>query len=440
MKTVLRLIKKDLIRFFNDRPAMLLSFIVPMALIVVFGNIFGGSGPRGKVSMLFVNESNSIVAKLLENKLDSAKSLILIKRHIDEKSNDTIQISEQKAIELIRSGKSSSAALVLTKDFFSDTSSSLNFKFYYDPKNDIESALIQGTVQQTIMTQIPRIFPVLLNRQAVKFLGSDSTGLFIRNIGNVVQKYFNVPVDSFIRSSTRVDSSSLFSSSQDTSGSANIIGNLIKFDNQQLVGKEITNPGLTRTVGGWAIMFLLFSITGAATSLFEEKQEGTLKRLLCMPVKRSQIILSKYIYTILFGTFQLLVLFFFSWIVFGVDIFSNFTNLLIVIIASAAAAVSFGMLVTSVAKSMNQANGISMLIILVMSAVGGSWFPTSFLPDWMQAISKMTMTYWSVEAFLQVLWRDGSLLSISTNLIILLSMALLLNAYALARFRNLNLT
>ena len=184
------------------------------------------------------------------------------------------------------------------------------------------------------------------------------------------------------------------------------------------------------------MMFLLFSLTGASTSLFEEKQEGTLKRLLCMPVNRAQILWSKYIYAIILGFIQLLVLFIFSWALFGVEIWANFINLLIVIISSSAAAVAFGMLITSFVSSLSQANGLSTLLILVMSAVGGSWFPTSILPNWMQLISKATITYWSVEAFLQVLWRHSSFSGIALNVGILLLIAVLVNSYALIRFKK----
>jgi len=184
------------------------------------------------------------------------------------------------------------------------------------------------------------------------------------------------------------------------------------------------------------MMFLLFSLTGAATSMFEEKQEGTLKRILCMPISRSQILWSKYLYSIMLGLVQLMVLFFFSWILFDVSVFSNFGNLMIVMVASAAAAVSFGMAITSVAKTLSQASGFSTLFILVMSALGGSWFPVSLLPDWMQHLSKATITYWSVEAFLQVLWRQADFMAILPNVLVLLLIALLINSYALIRFQK----
>jgi ABC-2 type transport system permease protein len=109
---------------------------------------------------------------------------------------------------------------------------------------------------------------------------------------------------------------------------------------------------------------------------------------------------------------------------------------MLVIIVSAAAAVAFGMLITSFAKTLGQASSISTLLILVMSAIGGSWFPTSLLPSWMQVASKGTLTYWSVEAFLQVLWRQASFCAILPNVLVLLLIAFGVNSYSIIRFNK----
>lgn len=436
MKNILRLIRKDFVRFLNDKPAVLLTFIVPMVLIIIFGNIFGGSGgPRGKAAIILVNQSNSAVSKLIETKLDSTKSLRPIKTFVAENGKDTIRFDEETAKEWVTTGRIA-AAVIMRKDFFTDTTSSIKFKFYYDPRNDIESSIIQGNLQQTIYSQIPRVMPVLLQRRVVNKIGEVKSNEFVKSVGKIGEKFFNVDADSIEYALTKIDSVELSKPLSASESDKDLMHGLIAFDTEQLVGKKITNPGLTRTVGGWAIMFLLFSLTGAATSMFEEKQEGTLKRLLCMPLTRAQILWSKYIYSILLGMIQLLVLFTFSWIFFDVAIFSNFFNLLIVMFASAAAAVSFGMLITSIASTLSQASGFSTLFILIMSAVGGSWFPVSLLPDWMQYASKATLTYWSVEAFLQVLWRQASFSAIAVNVIILLVIAALINSYALVRFRK----
>jgi ABC-2 type transport system permease protein len=176
---------------------------------------------------------------------------------------------------------------------------------------------------------------------------------------------------------------------------------------------------------------------GIATSIFEEKQEGSLKRLFCMPISRSQFLWSKYLFSISMGILQLFVIFLFAYFLYEVDIFSNFINLLVIIFVSAAAAVAFGMIIIAFSSSLAQANGISTLFILIMSALGGSWFPVTLFPEWIQIISKFTLTYWSVEGFLQVLWRHAEIGDlIFPYILILLSIAVLFNFIAIYTFKK----
>ena len=439
MKNIIRLLNKDILRFINDKPAVMLTFLVPAVLIIIFGSIFGGgSGSRGRIPIIVVNESSVELADLLETEIDSSSSLRSVKTYSDEEGNKN-DITEERAIELVKSGKYP-AALVLPTNFFNDTSSSLIIKYYYDPRNEIESQLIKGTIQQTIFTKMPKLFPMLMQNQAKSFLGSEKADSFKTEISGMMNSYFGVDEAEVLESMTNFDITELMNSDSSDStdnSSFDVMNNLIKFDSEQLVGLEIKNPGVTRMVGGWAIMFLLFTLTGAATSIFEEKQEGTLKRFFCMPVSRSEFIWAKYLYSIILGIIQLFVLFLFAYFLYDVDIFSNFSNLMVVILASAAAAVAFGMIITAYSKSLAQANGIATLFILIMSALGGSWFPVSLFPDWMQIISKFTLTYWSVEAFLQVLWRNASVQDIVfPYLVILIGIAIVANYIALYLFKK----
>ncbi len=436
MKNIIQMFKKDLIRFVNDKTAMLLTFLVPAVLIIIFGNIFGGNGgSRGKANVIFVNQSDSQIAKIIEEKLDSSNSIRLIKKYQIEETDSIADFTEEKAIEYIKAGKRP-AAVVFPSNFLSDTSATMNIKYYYDPRNEIESSIIQAGIQRTIFMQLPEIFPALLTRQANEFLGTEEGEGFRNDMADIVSSYFDVPKDSILKFTSSEITSGFSMGGTSDSSSESFINNLINFDSVQLVGTDLKNPQVTRIVGGWAIMFLLFSLTAIATSLFEEKQEGTLKRLLCMPVTRTEILFSKYLFSMSLGVIQLMVLFLFSWVIFDVDIFSNFLNLMIVIIISASAAVSFGMIITAHATSLSQANGIATLLILVMSAVGGSWFPTFLFPDWLQVVSKFTLTYWSVEAFQQVMWRHAELSAITLNLIILTAISIVFNFYAIYRFNK----
>ncbi len=434
MRNVLILLKKEYFRFVVDKPAVLLTFVLPAILILIFGSIFGGNGGvQSKIPIVFVNNSGEPIAKFLEEKLDSSDAIRLVKSYKKEGEKNERKINEEIAQKFVKTGKYSTA-LIVPVDFITDTSASIHLKLYYDPSNEVEYSLIQGVIQKTIFTQLPQLFPLLFQKQVMKSLNGVKQQKFSSDIANVISKYFGVSKEEIISSLdiSKINPEKMFKGK----GNDDFISKIIRFESKQLVGENIANPGVTREVGGWAMMFLLFSITAAAASFFEEKQEGSLKRLLCMPVKRSQLIWAKYIFSISLGVIQLLVMFLFAWVVFNVDIFSNFGNLLIVIFASAIAAVSFGMLITSVTKSYSQANGIATIFILVMSAVGGSWFPTFLFPEWMQTISKLTINYWSVEAFLQVLWRNAPFSRIALPVLILISTGFIVNFYALVRFRK----
>ena len=100
------------------------------------------------------------------------------------------------------------------------------------------------------------------------------------------------------------------------------------------------SPMATRSVGGHAVMFLLFSLTGASTSLFDEKKADLCQRLLVAPVRRTHILWSKYIFGILLGVVKLVTLFVAGRFSSGSNITSNVFNLLLICLAAAVRALS----------------------------------------------------------------------------------------------------
>ena len=69
MRLILTLLHKDFMRLFRDKAALSLTFIVPLALIYLFGQIFGvnqkDTGPNG-IPLAVVNQSdNPAAARLL---------------------------------------------------------------------------------------------------------------------------------------------------------------------------------------------------------------------------------------------------------------------------------------------------------------------------------------------------------------------------------------
>jgi ABC-2 type transport system permease protein len=436
LKNLISLIKKDYVLFWNDKVAVALTFIVPAALILVFGSIFGGSGGNASgIRLAFLNQSDSKIAKKIESTLDTTKTFRIIKTYTNDEGKE-VPFDTTAIKNYIINGDASSA-LVIPKDAYVDTSFGLKLKFYYNPKNELEMQIVQGLLQQTVMTRIPEIFNQSMMRRSEEYLGKDKGIKFNRKLASVISEYFGVDTSDIlhpdylgsINDSTEEDTAA-------AKGSSEFFKNIVKFDKEQLVGKEVNNPGATRSVGGWAMMFLLFSITASATSLFDERNSGVTLRILSAPVSRTDILWSKYLYNISLGVIQLVVLFFTGFLFFNIDIFSNFGNLLLVIVSSSAAATAFGMVLAAFSKTTAQANGMGTFLILMMSAIGGAWFPTFILPHFIQILSKFTIVYWSIEGFLKVLWNGAGFIEILPTLGILIGIGVIINAVSFWRFKR----
>ncbi len=436
MKTILQLIKKDYILFWHDKPAVSLTFVVPVFLIFLFGSIFSGvsSGPTG-IDIAFMNKSDSKIAKKLESVLDTTKTFHLVREFRDD-NGKMVPFDTNSIKDYIRKGNAV-AALVIPKDAFTDTSMGLKLKFYYDPKNDMEMQMIEGVLTQRVMTQMPSLFMTGMQHKAETFLGKNNGENFNRKIAEVVGKYFNVDTAKILHWSSYnfADSTNIDSAA----GKSSFFSDLLQLDKEQLVGKEVSNPNATRSVGGWAMMFLLFTLTATSTSLFDENKSGVVLRILSSPVSRVHILWGKYLYNFSLGCIQLFVMFFVGYLLFGIDIFSHFFNLLLVIIAGALACTAFGMLLAAVSKTSAQANGLGTLLILTMSGIGGAWFPTFILPPFIQILSKFSLVYWAMNGFMDVLWRGSNTLEILPNIGVLIGIAAVVNVFSIIRFKKGNL-
>jgi len=431
LKTVLTLVVKEYKLLRSDRVALSLTFLIPILLIALWGVIFGkgDSGPTS-LRLAFLNASNSPFARNIEKVLDTTTTFLLIKSQKDDREGEKL-FDTTSIKEYVRRGDAS-AALVIPADAFTDTSLGMRLRFYYDPKNEMEMQVIQGVLTQTIMSQLPNLFTTGMQRRATRLLGMDSGKAFNRTIASTVGRYFKIDVDKMLSSMTDTSASS----SENSAAQRDFFKNILDFQTEQLVGKEIANPWATRSVGGWAMMFLLFTLTATSTSLFEEKESGVVLRILASPISRVQILWSKYLYNASLGIIQIIVLFSAGALLFRIDIFSNLFNLLLVVVAAVTACTAFGMLLAAMSRSRAQASSVGMFLILAMSSIGGAWFPTSFMPDIVQYFSKMTIVYWAMDAFLQVLWRGSQFSEIFPNICVLFGMAIVITAVSVWQFKK----
>jgi ABC-2 type transport system permease protein len=398
----------------------------------IFGSIFNGgnSGPQ-EIPIAVLNQSASDVAKRIVLTLDTMKAFQVVDSVRDDHGR-VIPFDTASIKEYVKSGKAT-AGIVFPTDAYTDTSTALSLKFYYDPKNEIEIQTVDGLVEQAVFSHFPSIIAQSGFRKAKKFLGTDSGQAFNKGLASIVRKYFKVDTSIFLNPDRWVDSRA----DSDTAGhGSNFMSNIVRIDKEQVVGEKLKNQWATRSIGGWALTFLLFALTASSSSLFDERKSGVMLRILTSPVSRVHILWSKYIFNMSLAIVQLLFMFIVGWLMFQVDIFTNFLNLMLIILSASVACTSFGMLLASVSKTRQQANGLGTLLILTMSAIGGAWFPTFLMPPAIQFFSKLTFVYWAMEGFLEVLWRGVGTIDILPHIGILLGIGAVINVISIWQFKK----
>ena len=207
-----------------------------------------------------------------------------------------------------------------------------------------------------------------------------------------------------------------------------------KMDNSE----EGNLVGLVHSVAGTAVMMLLFSVAGIGGSLLDEKQEGMLKKLLCSPIPPNYILYGKMVFANIISIIQLIIMFVYAWLVFGLDIMHHLPSLVLMIFVISYACSGFGVVIASFAKTRQQVQGLSTIIILVMSGIGGSMIPIFAMPEIMQKIAVFTVNYWGIHGIYDIFWKLVPLTDITflSRVFVLICIGSFLNSIALLMFKR----
>jgi len=443
MRLILTLLRKDFAHLMRDKTALSLTFIVPFALIYLFGQVFGvnrqDTGPSG-IRLAVVNESNNPAATRLLDALKAEKAFKVVTSFVNP-DKTTRPLTEADLRPMMR-GNEFRFALVIPGDLIRGDQLGLHLKILSNPRNDIETQTVNGILQKTIFSNVPQLLGQSLQARAKSMLGDARLDQFNRSVAGAIAGGFggdqaviqrNIEQGSFGLDGLGASGST---AGNDTSSTADIFSRMVKIDAEQVVGQDVKAPAATRIVGGWAMQFLLFALSASATALFHEKEHGLLQRLLSTPASRAHILWSKFLYGVCLGLVQLVVLFLGGRILFGIQVEQHLGFLVLVCVFAAGACTAFGMLLAAVAPSAEAARGLATFLILLMSAIGGAWFPVSFMPEFIQQISRFTLVYWSMEGFDQVLWANASFLELLPTLGILAAITAGVMAIAVWQFNR----
>ncbi len=409
---------KDLKLFMKSKSSVLLTFLVPMIIIFIFGSIFSTIGKQqgiNPIRVLCVDNDKSDLSKNFLKELNSLSEITII---------DSITVNNQRKLvsvetmnDLIKKGKIR-IGLIVPENFetMALRGKNIELSVHYDPQFAIEHGILVGLIQKTIFSRFPQIMINSFYKLSEKSLGKQDNEIFKKSMQNTVRKFFPEADLDFDFKNLQTNNAN---NNVENNNSFNI-SDLIEIDSIPMVGEEVENQMFAQYVAGMAILFLLFSLNSVAGSLLEEKRKGTLKRILISPMKPIDIILGKMMFCILLGTAQLIVLFIFGYLVFNLNIFRDLLSLFLMIIVTAMASTSIGMFLATICKTESQANSLSTLIVLSMSALGGSMVPTFIMPASIQMIGRFTLNHWAMKGFTDIFWRQLPIRDIIPSALILL--------------------
>lgn len=443
MRQILLLFCKDTQVFLKDRTAVALTFLLPLVMIYIFGQVFGvarGSSGPVRVPLAIVDNVDSAATRQLIGALERDEAFRVIRVRKDGDQERPLTEAD------VRAGIGQNHyrfALLMPARGPDAPPDAPRLLLLYNPRNDIETQTVLGLLQKALFSGGPSFLTDGMLGQVRANLGDAQADAFLTRMSQTIADGFGLDAEEVRNGMLGVSTPDPLAEP----GAAGAEAPAAEFDFlREVVGLEKEQVGglpesghianATRQIGGFAVMFLLFSVSGSASSLLDERRAGIFVRLLSLPLTRSHILASKCLFNITLGLVQLVVCFTTGGLLFGVSILPHLPLLLLVSLSAAAACVGFGMLVASFAKTSASAAGLSTFLILTQSALGGAWFPVSMMPEAVQTFSRLTLVYWAQDAFLQVLWDRHGLVEILPVLAVLIGSATVLLGAALWRFRR----
>ena len=128
------MVRKDLQMFFSDRRAVIMSFVVPIAIASFFGSIFTGpdkNAEPARIAMAIVDQDRSAISKAIVSAVETDKNL------------KVASPPEAEARESVRLGKTTVAVIVPAG--FGDAAGKAFFEATYSDSEVLHAAAAAAT-------------------------------------------------------------------------------------------------------------------------------------------------------------------------------------------------------------------------------------------------------------------------------------------------------
>jgi len=393
MKSAFTIAAKDMRERIRDRSAFILGIIAPLGLAAIFSFVFNpiqdfefdatyavADQDGGPIAAVFVNEvlggmeRAGIIEVVAVDSVDAATALV------------------EAASDPFGSEESADAAFVIPTGF-----------------------------SEVVQSDRPAAMEVIVNEGggteasvAVSVADGFASQLDATRLAVATTEHLGASGD-------RADAGTRFLSLPEAVGITNVTTTV-----KQLSGNTFYAAGL-------AIFFLFFTVQFGVNGLLDERNTGTLSRLLAAPIKRTSIILGKAITAFVLGVVSMSILVVATTLLFGAD-WGNPIGVLLLIVTGTMAAMGIMAIVAGFAKTAEQAGNFAGIIGMVLGFLGGTFFPIAQAGGVLAQMRFLTPHGWFMQGLGDL--AGGNLADIVPAVVALLAFALATGSIALIRLRK----
>ncbi len=183
-----------------------------------------------------------------------------------------------------------------------------------------------------------------------------------------------------------------------------------------------------------SVLFLFFTVQFGVLSLMEEREVGTLSRIMTAPIPPAAVVLGKMASALVIGLASMIVLVVATTLIVGAE-WGDPAAVGVLIGAGVTVAVALSMMVAAAARTAEQAGAYATIAALVLGLLGGVFFPISQAPGLLEAFSYASPHRWLLDGFRDVSYGAG-LGALGSTLAVLLGFIVAFGGVGLAWARQ----
>lgn len=307
----------------------------------------------------------------------------------------------------------------ITNDIISKLSSSdfLVLKGKLGSVNNIDEAFKTGEVKEVVI--FGENFGTDLVTKGKAELGIIADGSE-PNVANLVTNYTRSIINSYL----------LEYNINEVSGAALILPEVKMYYNPNLQSQFMFVPGII------TLVLVLICALMTSVTITREKEFGTMEVLLVSPLKPIHIILGKVTPYFFLSLVDLGIILLLSWLVFDLPIQGSLALLLFVTTIYILLALTLGILISIVSRTMQQAIFISLIgMMLPTVLLSGFIFPIEYMPEIYNYVTLVMPPRWFVTIIKNIMVKGTGIVYIWKEVLILTGMLLFLIVLSAKKFK-----